>query len=85
VDLPVNTCYTSRSPPFQLCVLLDHHSASSFLPTGELPPSPPRQPPSACTHVARLFPRRGAGGTAMQKWRIVILRFGTARQKVVLE
>jgi hypothetical protein len=24
-------------------------------------------------------------GTAMQKWRIVILRFGTARQKMVLE
>jgi hypothetical protein len=27
----------------------------------------------------------GGGGTAMQKLRIVRLRFGTARQKVVLE
>jgi hypothetical protein len=25
------------------------------------------------------------GGTAMKKWRIVVLRFGTARQDMVLE
>jgi hypothetical protein len=29
--------------------------------------------------------RRGGGGTAMNKLRIVILGFGTARQKLVLE
>jgi hypothetical protein len=44
--------------------------------------TPPRTPTTAMEHcVTRGAPR----DTAMQKWRIVILGFGMARQKRVLE
>jgi hypothetical protein len=69
-----------------------HNSVPLAPPTSYPPPPPvgggqalPGPPPLPAGMAAGMERERGRGGTAMQKWRIVRLGFGMARQKTLLE